>query len=872
MGDFFEKCFSGSSPQNYAQQQCETFSYRSTKTEKEVNAVYGVSEVVEPDKTWNIMVCRTTRRTGSEENTRKDHDMFFPISSDRQIVKGCRTGFKEVSKGTFEAVGCENRLHYREQPSPQNLYVILQITTPAREQISVSLPIEFFRDIPTLIKTLEEAHISIDKKYLKIWLRDNVPKIEEFTPTIKMIGWWQDKYGRLFTDNEEEYRKGYERFFEGVKLSRCLALIPDSPMNCSTILFALSLLIDDLIEMLKTIGVPNLAKICIRVNDVSETVEKAKKLMQNIVHIQANDSDSDSVQCPVILIDTYSAYRKNKMLSQQNNSPDNFAIYITEKQFSDLSDDLADRVLCLDCNEFRLNLYMPLRGWFVVKALENLDFISGLMEKFQKYLESFQGVAKPSIIRTASLLMAMSETFLILLEEGRRTKLIAELREFVLQSLDGNVADASAAFTDYLCTKRDLPVVTKKQFDESQEQLLVIDDDVYLTRQTMQHIAKQLRMGTKFLCDTLKNKNLLQAESGFQKAVNVNGRTFRMYKLRQSDIFRKGDIMFEIDGFSDAEPQLRLNLGKNNSTSVYYAVNALDGSENGHVMITGNTRTGKSTFLANVARQANTAGIKVVCIGSSYSRLSLSGDEVSVHQYFDEPQTYLLSDVLSGINKEYLISDEQKWLELLMEEAENGKQYSSLAECEHEILAMIDNNECSMLINQVKNIIESEAKSVDWNEVLTGNRISIIEVADEVNPDSALAEFYTHKVGLSDKTPCILILDECQEFSMNSKSPLVKVLRQGAKHGIMAFLSTQYLSQDNGSEAVKIQSLCQTKVVFRPVKTVEALKQLGSSAEDSKLRELLDSLGKGECLVMGSISTDKCYIDYPVKVTVPRQI
>ncbi|MGN0686843.1 MAG: hypothetical protein ACI4KA_01905 [Oscillospiraceae bacterium] len=468
--------------------------------------------------------------------------------------------------------------------------------------------------------------------------------------------------------------------------------------------------------------------------------------------------------------------------------------------------------------------------------------------------------------------MAISEISLIDLEKSWRIKLIAELEEYIMQALDGSVTDASAAFVDYLCTKRDFPVVTKEQFDDSQEQLLVIDDDVYFTRQTMQHIAKQLRMGTKFLCDTLKNKNLLQAESGFQKAVNVNGRTFRMYKLRQSDIFRKGDIMFEIDGFSDAEPQLRLNLGKNNTTSVYYAVNALDGSENGHAMITGNTRTGKSTFLTNVARQANRAGIKVVCIGSTYSRLALSGDEVSVHQYFDEPQSYLLSDVLSGINKEYLIDEERNWLEMLMEEAENGKQYSSLAECEHEILSMIDNNECSMLIKQVKNIIDSEAKRVDWNEVLTDNRISIIEVADEVNPDSALAEFYTHKVRLGDNTPCILILDECQEFSMNSKSPLVKVLRQGAKHGIMAFLSTQYLSQDNGTDAVKIQSLCQTKVVFRPVKTVDALKQLGSSAADSKLRELLDSLGKGECVIMGSISTDKCRIDYPVKVTVPVQV
>lgn len=845
---------------------------RNTKTEKQVSVSSSIIEVVEMNKQSNIMIHKKIKYLNTDTDTGLYHSMFLHDGSNRTKVTYNGTNFNLACHGTFELVGCQHRLHYREQPSPQNLYVILQITTPAREQISVTLSMKAFCNIQSLMKTLEEAHISIDKKYLKIWLRDNVPKIGEFTPTTKMIGWWRDEHEKLFTDNEEEFRKGYESGFNWRRIPKYLGVFSDSPMNCQAVMFASALLVDDLMPMLYTFGIKHLARVCIGVNDTSETAFLLKQVMPDIVHIQANDSDSESGQCPVILIDTYSTYLKNKMISQSADSPDNFSIIITEKHFSDLSNDLADRVLCIDCGVFQLKEYVPLRSWFVVKMLDNVAFINLLLNKYNKYIDRFKDFAKSSIANTAALLMAISDTILINLEESWRTKLIAELEEYIMQALDGSLADASAAFVDYLCTKRDIPVVTKEQFDESQEQLLVIDDDVYFTRQTMEHIAKLLRMRVKTLCNILKGTNLLQAKSGFQKAVNVNGRTLWMYNLRQSDIFRKGDIMFEIDGFSNAEPQLRLNLGKNNSTSVYYAVNALDGSENGHVMITGNTRTGKSTLLANVARRANRAGIKVVCIGSSYSRLSLSGDEVSVHQYFDEPQTYLLSDVLSGINKEYLISDEQEWLELLMEEAKNGKQYSSLAECEHEILSMIDNNECSMLIKQVKNIIESEAKSVDWNEVLTDNRISIIEVEDEVNPDSALAEFYTHKVRCGDNTPCILILDECQEFSMNSKSPLVKVLRQGAKQGIMAFLSTQYLSQDNGSDAVKIQSLCQTKVVFRPVKTVDALKQLGSSAEDSKLRELLDSLGKGECLVMGSISTDKCYIDYPVKVTVPGQI
>ncbi len=496
---------------------------RNTKTEKQVSVSSSIIEVVEMNKQGNSMVHKKFKYLNTDTDTSLYHSMFLHDGSNRTKVHFEGTTYDLACYGTFELVGCQHRLRYGEQPSPQNLYVILQITTPAREQISVSLPIESFRDIPSLIRTLEEAHISIDKKYLKTWLRDNVPKIEEFTPTTKMIGWWRDEHGKLFTDNEEEFRKGYESGYYWRNISKYLGIIPDSPMNLSTVMFTLAILADELMPMLETFGISSVAKICIHVNDASETVEKTKKLMPNIVHIQANDSDSDSDQCPVILIDTYSAYFKNKMLSQPDNSPDSFAIFITEKQFSDLSNDIADRVLCLDCGEFQLNEYVPLRSSFVVKMLDNVVFITFLMIKYNEYLERFKVYAKLSVANTAALLMAISEISLIDLEKSWRTKLIAELEEYIMQALDGSVADASADFVDYLCTKRDFPVVTKEQFDDSQEQLLVIDDDVYFTRQTMQHIAKQLRMGTKFLCDTLKNKNLLQAESGFQKAVNVNG-------------------------------------------------------------------------------------------------------------------------------------------------------------------------------------------------------------------------------------------------------------------------------------------------------------------------------------------------------------
>ena len=80
------------------------------------------------------------------------------------------------------------------------------------------------------------------------------------------------------------------------------------------------------------------------------------------------------------------------------------------------------------------------------------------------------------------------------------------------------------------------------------------------------------------------------------------------------------------------------------------------------------------------------------------SIFNISPDELR-HMY--QSTAIVIPDTSALLNNSML-------LEMLMEEAESGKQYSSLAECEHDILAMIDNNECSMLIKQVKNIIESE--------------------------------------------------------------------------------------------------------------------------------------------------------------------
>lgn len=850
---------------------------QNTRSEKVVNSTKGISELIMLNEPCNTMLYIKTKNKLTETEIHEYHDLFLANGSNRQKTQGFIRTCATACDGTFKIVEYGHRLHMGEKSDTNNLYVTLEVRPPSETVLKLTMLWNDFTAPSTLQRELQNKGIYIEVKHIKTWYRSAFLVLKDIFPTDKYIGWWHDENCRLFNAEDEEFRKGYDSNYNSARLSKDIGIVHGNTTNCQAILAASVILVADTKDILKCYGISNLSGVVMHFNDEPKAADKLNRaLSPDKNRVNSGDGDESTGRCTVFRIDKLSEYMRRKRLTQAGESLDDFEIYITGKNFYDLSDELTDRFLCIECSDLMLKEYNPLRCWFVVKALDNVDFMTELMSDIAHYKKQFNDYAKSPVAYTAALLMAISKAYLSLLPESWYQQLLDELDAYMLDLLDGNIDDLSNSFVTYLTTLRDFPVVTKDEYDKNKEQLLVSGDNLFLSRMTMQHIALKLNTTTKVLCDNLKSNGLLIADHGAQKAAKIKGKTPRLYTLNRSDIVPDGDIAFEHNDFNGTMPKLMLKLGTNYLTDVYFASEFMDGSKNCHVMITGNTRTGKSTFLTNVARQAVASGIRVVSIGTIENKLSIAGSEIKEYIYsqelIDESHDFPLSEVLSGVDRSFLDEEESTWSLLLEQSKAHDKRYSSAEQCIGDIIAMIDASECTMLIKQLNNILEEKFRVFSWEDVLSSKVISTVEVVDDYTIDMVLAKFYDYMVKHNDGKPCMLILDECQDLSMDAKSPLMKVMRQGAKHGIMAFLSTQYLNSQNGSDACRIQELCGTKVVFRPVRPMDMMKQLGYDSSDTELKELLSTLDRGECVVKGSICTNKCMIDYPVKVIVPGQI
>ena len=117
--------------------------------------------------------------------------------------------------------------------------------------------------------------------------------------------------------------------------------------------------------------------------------------------------------------------------------------------------------------------------------------------------------------------------------------------------------------------------------------------------------------------------------------------------------------------------------------------------------------------------------------------------------------------------------------------------------------------------------------------------------------------FYAQRNG-NPAHPSLIVLDEIQNLSLNSGSPVDKILREGRKFGIGLIAATQSLSGIKQSLSTLNQAAY--KLYFRPAdnEMAECGKQLydvDSSYSATEWKELLSRLKRGECFIVGSSIT-----------------
>lgn len=113
-----------------------------------------------------------------------------------------------------------------------------------------------------------------------------------------------------------------------------------------------------------------------------------------------------------------------------------------------------------------------------------------------------------------------------------------------------------------------------------------------------------------------------------------------------------------------------------------------------------------------------------------------------------------------------------------------------------------------------------------------------------------------------------LFIDECQNASTNSKSPLALMLSEGRRMGINLILATQMILQSTTNSVQQRISQCGLILYFRPAASrISMTARLVSSSASAKWEEKLRGLKKGSFIATGEFLFGNKQVDYPLLVT-----
>jgi len=404
------------------------------------------------------------------------------------------------------------------------------------------------------------------------------------------------------------------------------------------------------------------------------------------------------------------------------------------------------------------------------------------------------------------------------------------------------------------------------------EDVIIPDRDrIWLTKNAMKSMASRLEIPMTELVKRMKNAGVLDAPEKYQKALLVSGETHRLYCLITDKLFRPGQVRVQPDMFGTSKPGIMIPIGKSRDTMIFYSLKNSIGTQNPHMFVKGRSGSGKSFFMRKFAKHANIQGIPVISIGTESACLKCEepNDIINVTESDLYDESYRFKTILDPIMDKLFNESRELALTLIDED----EQFSSSDECISSLLSLIGGEKGSDELTQ--RIREADMFGIYsvpsfWNRTCVPGKSSAIIIEDEFSMDRALSSFYDYKSSQKRITPCVLIIDECQEYDLSQNSVIVKkLLRQGRKYGIIVCLVSQYLTAGDARNIDKALRQCETKIVFQPEDDAETAKFLSWRTSDHDKRDALRDVGKYACAACGNISTSRCMLDYPVFISIP---
>lgn len=507
---------------------------------------------------------------------------------------------------------------------------------------------------------------------------------------------------------------------------------------------------------------------------------------------------------------------------------------------------------------------------WAVKTLLNEPSLSRVLpDKFDWWCTLLENDTETVGMRKLiALLLSLAQLYLPRL--GVNSELIAVLQKYK-NYLVNSAYSSSQTVVDrlkkFLTSRRDIPLIRIENGVNPNDKAIYLKGNmVLLSRLVFDYIAKKCGATRMSLTSILNSNGALRGNIGSNmRNIRFGDNTERMYSIDCSTLFDVGELRPMCGNNKASVPLYKIPIGTADNYDIYYDIYPSDGKKgnNPFALITGATGTGKSTLCRTLAVNAALLNLSVVNIGLNTSALDLQCNifepgkefEVSVDLFFET----LCTD-LGGEKTD--ITDMVKELML-------GQDFASYNELLNSFAELVKGEECAERLMLAARKTADCLYGFSWDRAVINGKISQVIAESPEEADKLLLDFFNYKAKQSETQYTLLLLDEVQDFSWDSRSPLVaKILRQGRKFGIVGIFSTQYLNADNGKNIASALKQIGTHFVFRPSDNIAALKQLDYKSSDTEARDVLNTLDTGEALARGNISTDICPVDYNIKISV----
>ena len=320
-----------------------------------------------------------------------------------------------------------------------------------------------------------------------------------------------------------------------------------------------------------------------------------------------------------------------------------------------------------------------------------------------------------------------------------------------------------------------------------------------------------------------------------------------------------------INDFADDQPYKKIPFGLNGNDQVYFCIKKNDHSANNHMYVSGISGSGKSYAVKKFAVEASRQGFEVLNIGVSGSTLDFDSAD---HVDLSDNITPTLKDVFEALRQEKLPDQCLSWLKKLEEIIGDTTVTADLKKWEDDYFPRLANENGKNDIVEAVRVLYSSGK-LNWQRWCRSSKITVLE-ADDKDMDKLLTDLYSFKSAQNSSGSCMVIIDECQDVNLSQKSPLVKLLKQGRKYGIMVVLISQFLTAEDGKNIEDILRQCTTTVAFKPGDDRKAAKRIGYALKDSDIRDAVLGVGDYQCIVKGNFCTDTFVVDYPLILQIPE--